>query len=55
MIGILVHQIQIQTPEIPIAFYYRIVDGHTEFLHGMLLFDNSNKRSTQLETAVIKI
>ena len=55
MIGILVRQIQIQTPEIVIAFYYRIVDGHTEFLHGMLLFDKSNKRSTQLETAVIKI
>jgi hypothetical protein len=45
----------IQTPEIEITFYYRIVDGHTEFPHCMLLFDKSNKRSTQLETAVIKI
>ena len=45
----------IQTPEIAITFYYRIVDGHTEFPHCMLLFDKSNKRSTQLETAVIKI
>ena len=43
----------IQTPEIAITFYYRIVDGHTEFAHCMLLFDKSNKRSTQLETAVI--
>ena len=24
---------QIQTPEIAITFYYRIVDGHTEFPH----------------------
>jgi hypothetical protein len=55
MIGILVGHIQIQTPEITIAFYYRIVDGHTEFLHGMLLFEKSNKRFTKLETAVIKI
>jgi hypothetical protein len=46
---------QIQTPQIAITFYYRIVDGHTEFPHCMLLFDKSNKRSTQLETAVIKI
>ena len=46
---------QIQTPEIAITFYYRIVDGHTEFPHCILLFDKSNKRSTQLETAVIKI
>jgi len=46
---------QIQAPEIAITFYYRIVDGHTEFLHCMLLFGKSNKRSTQLETAVIKI
>ena len=46
---------QIQTPEIAITFYYRIVDGHTEFPHCMLLFDKSDKRSTQLETAVIKI
>ena len=45
---------QIQTPEIARTFYYRIVDGHTEFPHCMLLFDKSNKRSTQLETAVIK-
>jgi len=45
----------IQTPEKTITFYYRIVDGHTEFPHCMLLFDKSNKRSTQLETAVIKI
>jgi hypothetical protein len=46
---------QIQTPEIAITFYYRIVAGHTEFPHCMLLFDKSDKRSTQLETAVIKI
>ena len=45
---------QIQTPEIAITFYYRIVDGHTQFPHCMLLFDKSNKRSTQLKTAVIK-
>ena len=37
---------QIQTPEIAITFYYRIVDGHTEFPHCMLLFDKSDKRST---------
>jgi hypothetical protein len=49
-------QIQIfQTPEIAITFNYRIVDEHTEFPHCMLLFDKSNKQSTQLETAVIKI
>jgi hypothetical protein len=36
---------QIQTPE----------HGHTEFPHCMLLFDKSNKRSNQIETAVIKI
>jgi hypothetical protein len=36
-----VGQIQIfQTPEIAITF--RIVDGHTEFPHCMLLFDKSN-------------
>jgi hypothetical protein len=46
---------QFQTSEIAITFYYRIVDGHTEFPHCMLLFDKSNKRSTQLEIAVIKI
>jgi hypothetical protein len=45
-------QIQIQTPEIAITFYCRIVDGHTEFPHCMLSFDKSNKRSTQLETAL---
>ena len=33
----------IQTAEIAITFYYRIVDGHTEFPHCMLLFDKSNK------------
>ena len=46
---------QIQIQEIAITCYYRIIDGHTEFPHCMLLFDKSNKRSTQLETAVIKI
>ena len=46
---------QIQTPEIAITLHYRIVDGHTEFLHCMILFDKSDKRSTQLETAVVKI
>ena len=34
---------QIQTQEIAITFYYRIVDGHTEFPHCMLLFDKCNK------------
>ena len=41
----------IQTPEIAITFYYRIVDGHTEFPHCMLLFDKSNKRSTHSREA----
>ena len=37
---------QIQTPEIAITFYYRIVHGHTEFPHcTYAIFDKSNKRS----------
>ena len=49
---------QIQTPEIAITF---IIESLTDTLNFrivhtcMLLFDKSNKRSTQLETAVIKI
>jgi hypothetical protein len=37
-------QIQIQSPEIAITVNYRIVDGHTEFPHCMLLFGKSNKQ-----------
>jgi hypothetical protein len=38
-------QIQIQSPEIAITVNYRIVDGHTELPHCMLLFGKSNKQS----------
>ena len=35
-----------------ITFKYRIVDGQIEFPYCMLLFDKSNKQSSQLENAV---
>ena len=35
-----------------ITFNDRIDDGHIEFLYCVILFDKSNKQSTQLETAV---
>jgi hypothetical protein len=35
-----------------LIFNYRIIDGYIEFPNCMLLFDNSNERSIQLDTAV---